>query len=45
MWRNKEPLFIIETDVEKNIVYTGQGNQHPGLFKKPCLLQKMKFIG
>jgi tRNA-specific 2-thiouridylase len=30
----KEPLFIIETDVERNIIYTGQGNQHPGLFKK-----------
>jgi tRNA-specific 2-thiouridylase len=34
----KEPLFIIETDVEKNIVYTGQGNQHPGLFKKALFI-------
>ena len=30
----KEPLFVIETDVEKNIIYTGQGSQHPGLFKQ-----------
>jgi len=30
----KEPLFIIETDVEENIVYTGQGKNHPGLFRK-----------
>lgn len=29
----KAPLFIIETDVDKNIIYTGQGNNHPGLFK------------
>ena len=34
----KEPLFIIETDVEKNIIYTGQGNQHPGLFKKALFI-------
>ncbi len=29
-----EPLFIIGTDVEKNILYTGQGANHPGLFHK-----------
>ena len=34
----KEPLFIIETDVERNIVYTGQSNQHPGLFKKALFI-------
>src|SRR5690606_6049985 len=28
-----EPLFIIGTDVESNIVYTGLGSEHPGLFK------------
>ncbi|MHC5309174.1 tRNA 2-thiouridine(34) synthase MnmA [Myroides sp. LJL116] len=27
-----EPLFVIATDVKENIIYTGQGNQHPGLF-------------
>ncbi|MDI9310712.1 MAG: tRNA 2-thiouridine(34) synthase MnmA [Limnohabitans sp.] len=30
----KEPLFIIATDIETNSIYTGQGHQHPGLFKK-----------
>lgn len=30
----KEALFIIATDVENNIIYTGQGHSHPGLFKK-----------
>ncbi|GAA3509331.1 tRNA 2-thiouridine(34) synthase MnmA [Aquimarina addita] len=29
-----EPLFVIETDVEANIIYTGQGKDHPGLYRK-----------
>ncbi len=29
----KEPLFVIETDVKNNIIYTGQGATHPGLLK------------
>ena len=29
-----EPLFIIATDVESNIIYTGKGSHHPGLFRK-----------
>ncbi|MCK0178066.1 tRNA 2-thiouridine(34) synthase MnmA [Flavobacteriaceae bacterium S0862] len=29
-----EPLFVIDTDVEDNIIYTGQGKSHPGLYKK-----------
>ncbi|WP_040281121.1 tRNA 2-thiouridine(34) synthase MnmA [Psychroserpens damuponensis] len=28
-----EPLFVIDTDVEDNVIYTGQGKKHPGLFK------------
>ena len=27
-----EPLFVIGIDVENNVVYTGQGNYHPGLY-------------
>ena len=30
----KEALFIIATDVKLNSIYTGQGVNHPGLFKK-----------
>jgi len=30
----KEPLFVIATDTRHNIVYTGQGKDHPGLFRK-----------
>jgi len=29
-----EPLFVIETDVDDNVIYTGQGKEHPGLLKK-----------
>jgi tRNA-specific 2-thiouridylase len=28
-----EPLFVIGTDVERNIVYVGQGDNHPGLWR------------
>ncbi len=30
----EEPLFVIDTDVKENIIYTGQGKSHPGLYKK-----------
>ena len=29
----KEPLFVIETDVEENVIFTGQGKNHPGLYR------------
>ncbi|TXE15375.1 tRNA 2-thiouridine(34) synthase MnmA [Psychroserpens burtonensis] len=29
-----EPLFVIDTDVDDNVIYTGQGKKHPGLFKR-----------
>ena len=29
-----EPLFVIDTDVDENIVYGGQGKEHPGLHRK-----------
>ena len=30
----KEALFIISTNVSTNAIYTGQGQNHPGLYKK-----------
>ena len=33
-----EPLFIIDTDVNENIVYTGQGKKHPGLLRRGLLV-------
>ncbi len=35
----KEALFIIATDVTSNAIYTGQGQNHPGLFKKTLRVQ------
>jgi len=35
----KEALFIISTDVKTNSIYTGQGHNHPGLFKKTVRVQ------
>ncbi|MCD7970466.1 MAG: tRNA 2-thiouridine(34) synthase MnmA [Alistipes sp.] len=29
-----EPLFVIATDVDANILFVGQGQGHPGLFRK-----------
>ena len=34
-----EPLFVIDTDVDDNIIYTGQGKSHPGLYKSVLLVQ------
>jgi tRNA-specific 2-thiouridylase len=33
-----EPLFVIDTDVNENIIYTGQGKKHPGLYRKALLV-------
>lgn len=33
------PLFVIATDVRKNIVYVGQGDDHPGLYRGGLLIQ------
>ena len=30
---NLEPLFIIDTNVDDNTIYVGQGKTHPGLFR------------
>ena len=29
-----EPLFVIETNVEDNVIYTGQGKDHPGIYRR-----------
>lgn len=33
-----EPLFVIDTDVQNNIIYTGQGSSHPGLFRNALFI-------
>ena len=31
---HKEPLFVIGTDVHRNIIYVGEGQDHPGLYRR-----------
>jgi tRNA-specific 2-thiouridylase len=35
----KEPLFVIGTDVTDNIVYVGEGHDHPGLNRKGLFIR------
>lgn len=37
---HKEPLFVIATDIENNIVYVGEGHSHPGLNRKGLLIRR-----
>ena len=34
------PLFILDTDTKKNIIYTGQGENHPGLLRKGLFVKQ-----
>lgn len=34
-----KPLFVIGTDVSENLIFTGQGGDHPGLFRKGLLVK------
>ncbi|HLF35665.1 MAG TPA: tRNA 2-thiouridine(34) synthase MnmA [Cyclobacteriaceae bacterium] len=36
----REPLFIIATDTIENIIYVGQGENHPGLFRRGLFIKK-----
>ena len=35
----KEPLFVIDTDVNENVIYTGQGKAHPGLYRRTLFVK------
>lgn len=35
----KEPLFVIKTDVDDNIIYAGQGKEHPGLYRRTLFVR------
>ncbi len=39
----KEPAFVLDIDVEKNIVYAGEGKNHPGLFRRALFISKNEF--
>lgn len=35
-----EPLFVIDTDVDENVIYTGEGKEHQGLYRNVLFVQK-----
>lgn len=35
-----EPLFVLETDVERNVIYVGQSHTHRGLFRKVLFIKE-----
>ena len=35
---HKDPLFVIATDIPGNRIYVGEGENHPGLFKKALFI-------
>lgn len=37
-----DPLFVIDTDTEENIIYTGQGKEHPGLFQSTLFISNQE---
>lgn len=36
----KKPLFVIGTDVHRNIIYIGEGQNHPGLYRHGLFISK-----
>ena len=36
----KESLFIIATDVAQNVIYVGEGDSHPGLYRRALRLEQ-----
>jgi tRNA-specific 2-thiouridylase len=36
----KEPLFVIGTHIERNVVFAGMGKSHPGLYRRGLFIRK-----
>jgi tRNA-specific 2-thiouridylase len=37
-----EPLFVIDTDVKENIIYTGEGKEHKGLYRSTLFVKNQE---
>jgi tRNA-specific 2-thiouridylase len=37
---HKDPLFVISTDIDNNLIFVGEGRNHPGLFRKALFIKK-----
>ncbi|MDP4223108.1 MAG: tRNA 2-thiouridine(34) synthase MnmA [Bacteroidota bacterium] len=35
----REPLFVLATDTSKNLLYVGEGQSHPGLYRKGLFIR------
>ena len=35
----KESLFVLATDVEQNVIYVGEGDAHPGLYRRALFMK------
>ena len=35
----EEPLYVLQTDVEKNLIFVGEGKNHPGLYRKSLFIE------
>jgi tRNA-specific 2-thiouridylase len=35
-----EPLFVIQIDTDQNIIFTGQGEKHPGLYRQGLFIRE-----
>ena len=35
---HEKPVYVIGTDIDKNIIYIGMGDEHPGLFRKALFI-------
>jgi tRNA-specific 2-thiouridylase len=35
-----EPLFVIDTDVDTNILFVGEGKDHPGLYRNALFIDQ-----
>jgi len=37
---HEKPVYVIATDIERNIIYIGMGDEHPGLFRKALFINE-----
>ncbi len=37
-----EPLFVLGIDVERNVVYVGMGDDHPGLYRRGLIVEPLE---
>lgn len=41
---SEEPWFVVEKDLQNNILYVAQGHDHPALFHTHCQIQNLHWI-